>query len=194
LWIARLNTNCRIGPGTAYESQDVIESGAQAPIDGKNGEGTWFHVLPPGSSRACWVSIASGDIQGDLGSVPVIIVAPVVTPAPEPVNQPPVIQDFSASPSLILTDGTGCPAYSRTVTLTAVVSDDVGVDSVVAQWTLGTLSGETTLMPAGGNTYSGSIGPVTQVGTMSINLIARDTSGASASSGTQTVNVQNCIE
>ena len=128
LWIARLNTNCRIGPGTAYDSQDVIESGAQAAIDGKNSEGTWFRVLPPGSSRTCWVSTASGETQGDLGSVPVITVAPVVTPAPEPVNQPPVIQDFSASPSLILTDGTGCPAYSRTVTLTAVVSDDVGLE------------------------------------------------------------------
>jgi hypothetical protein len=95
---------------------------------------------------------------------------------------------------LILTDGTGCPSYLRTVTLTAVVTDDLGIDSVVAQWTLGSLSGETTLLPAGGNTYSGAIGPVTQVGTMAINLIARDTSGAPASSGPLAVNVQNCIE
>ena len=80
------------------------------------------------------------------------------------------------------------------MTLSAIVSDDAGIDSVVAQWTLGTLSGETTLLPAGGDNYSGSIGPVTQVGTMSINLIARDTSGASASSGPLTVSVQNCIE
>ena len=194
LWIARLNTNCRIGPGTAYDSRDVIESGAQAPIDGKNAEGTWFRVLPQGSSRACWVSTASGSTQGDLAGVPVITVAPVVTTAPEPVNQPPVILDFSASPSLILTDGTGCPTYSRTVTLTALVSDDIGIASVVAQWTVGSLSGETVLTPSGGDAFAGAIGPVTQVGTMSINLIARDASGASASSGPLTVNVQNCIE
>jgi len=194
LWIARLNTNCRAGPGTSYDSLNVISSGAQAPIDGKNAEGTWFRVLPQGSSRACWVSTASGDTQGDLGSVPVITVAPVVTPAPEPVNQPPMILDFSASPSLILTDGTGCPTYSRTVTLTALVSDDSGIASVVAQWTVGSLSGETVLTPSGGGAFAGAIGPVTQVGTMSINLIARDASGASASSGPLTVNVQNCIE
>lgn len=196
LWIARLNANCRIGPGTAYDSQDVIESGAQAPIDGKNSESTWFRVLPPGSSRTCWVSTASGEVQGDLASVPVIAVAPIATTTatPAPANQSPVIQDFAASPSLILTDGTGCPAYSRTVTLSAVVSDDAGIDSVVAQWSLGSLFGETTLLSAGGNNYSGSIGPVTQVGTMSIDLSVRDTSGASAQSGPRTVNVQNCIE
>jgi hypothetical protein len=195
-WVAKLNTNCRIGPGTAHDSRDVIESGAHALIDGKNAEGTWFRVLPPGSSRACWVSIASGVVQGDLSGVPVIAVAPIATTTAtsSPANQPPVIQDFAASPGLILTDGTGCPTYSRTVTLSAVVSDDIGLDSVVAQWTLGSLSGETTLLPSGGANYSGAIGPVTQVGTMSINLIARDTSGASAQAGPLTVNVQNCIE
>ena len=82
LWIARLNTNCRIGPGTAYDSQDVIESGAQAPIDGQNAEGTWFRVQPPGSSRTCWVSTASGEVQGDLSPVPVIAVAPIATASP----------------------------------------------------------------------------------------------------------------
>jgi hypothetical protein len=196
LWIARLNTNCRTGPGTAFDSLNVIESGAQAPIDGKNAEGTWFRVLPPGSSRTCWVSIASGEVQGELAGVPVINVAPpaTATPTPAPANQPPVIQDFTASPGLILTDGTGCPAYSRTVTLSAVVSDDAGIDSVVAQWSLGSLSGETTLQAAGGGSYSGAIGPVTQVGTMSIDLIVRDTSGVAAQSGPRTVNVQNCIE
>jgi hypothetical protein len=196
LWIARLNTNCRIGPGTAFDSQDVIESGAQAPIDGQNAEGTWFRVQPPGSSRTCWVSTASGDVQGDLSAVPVIAVALIATTtaSPAPANQPPVIQDFIATPSLILTDGTGCPAYSRTVTLSAVISDDAGLESVVAQWSLGSLSGEATLLLSGGGTYSGAIGPVSQVGTMSIDLIARDTSGALAQAGPRTVNVQNCIE
>jgi hypothetical protein len=193
LWIARLNTNCRLGPGTAFDSQDVIESGAQAPIDGQNAEGTWFRVQPPGSSRTCWVSTASGTVQGDLSDVPVISVARPATQTPA-VDLPPSIGDFTAAPGLILTEGTGCSSYSRTVTLGAVVDDDIGVASVVAQWTLGTLSGETTLVPAGGNTYSGSIGPVTQAGTMSIHLIARDTSGASAQSGPRTVTVQNCIE
>lgn len=193
LWVARLNTNCRLGPGTAFETQDVILSGAQAAIDGRNAESTWFRVLPPAGSRTCWVSTASGTVQGDLSSVPVINVPLPATSTPA-VDLPPAIGDFTAAPGLILTEGTGCSSYSRTVTLGAVVSDDSGVASVVAQWTLGTLSGETTLLPAGGNTYSGSIGPVTQVGTMSINLIARDTSGASAQSGPRTVTVQNCIE
>jgi hypothetical protein len=123
-------------------------------------------------------------------------VAPLATatPTPAPANQPPVIQDFTATPGLILTDGTGCPAYSRTVTLSAVAMDDIGIDSVVAQWSLGLLSGETTLLAAGGGSYSGAIGPVTQVGTMSIDLIVRDTSGVAALSGPRTVNVQNCIE
>jgi len=80
------------------------------------------------------------------------------------------------------------------VTLTALVSDDSGIASVVAQWTVGSLSGETVLTPSGGGAFAGAFGPVTQVGTMSINLIARDASGASASSGPLTVNVQNCIE
>ncbi len=135
-------------------------------------------------------------MQGELAGVPVISVAPVVTatPTPAPANQPPVIQDFTATPGLILTDGTGCPAYSRTVTLSAVATDDIGIDSVVAQWSLGSLSGETTLLAAGGGSYSGAIGPVTQVGTMSIDLIVRDTSGVAAQSGPRTVNVQNCIE
>lgn len=193
LWIARLNTNCRSGPGTAYDSQDVIEIGAQAPIDGKDDTGAWFRVLPPGSSRTCWAPTASGAVQGDLSGVPVISVPPPSTPTAA-IDQPPVIHDFSVSPALILTDGSGCPAYARTVTLGAVFSDEAGIGSVVAGWTLGTLSGETTLLPAGGDSYSGSIGPVTQAGTMSIELMVRDTSAASAQAEPRTVTVQSCIE
>lgn len=193
IWVARLNTHCRLGPGVAYESRDVIDGGAQATIDGRNPEGTWFRVQPPGSSHTCWVSNASGEVRGDLAGVPVVAAPPAVTPTGG-ADQPPVIQEFLVSPNLILTEGAGCPAYSRTVALSAVVSDDVGIGSVVAQWRLATLSGEAALAPAGGGSYTGAIGPVTQVGTMSISLIARDTSGASAQAGPRTVTVQSCIE
>lgn len=73
------DTNCRAGPGTAYEVDDTLFAGVQAAVRGRNAESTWLRILSPNLNRLCWIwaGQAGLEIQGELGPLPVVYVAPL---------------------------------------------------------------------------------------------------------------------
>ncbi|MBN2388858.1 MAG: hypothetical protein JXB85_17715 [Anaerolineales bacterium] len=85
--IARLNLNCRSGPGPAYHIDDTFFAGASAPIVGRNPESTWWYILSPNLNIHCWVWGEQVDIEGEVGEVQVVEVGP--PPTDEPTNEPP---------------------------------------------------------------------------------------------------------
>ena len=80
------NANCRFGPGTAYESDDVLLKGQIVPIEGRNADSSWWWVLR-GSNKHCWVSSITVNVSGDVSAVPLIAAPPLpsaATETPEP--------------------------------------------------------------------------------------------------------------
>lgn len=218
--VANQNANCRYGPSTAYQSVGFLLKGQHAPIVGRNSYGDWFVINLPGKTVSCWVSGVAVDVTGDTGQVAVVIPPELIisdTPEEEePITEPeepiitpptieqmiiipidtipPVISNLQASPNLILMQGPGCPTYSRVTLVSAAVSDEGGLGSVVANWSLAGQQGQNAMSPAGGGIYQASFGPLSTVGELSITVSAQDTAGNSATAGPVTVQVQNCIE
>jgi hypothetical protein len=90
------NANCRFGPGTAYESDDVLLEGQSVPIEGRNADSSWLWVLR-GPNKHCWVSVITVNVSGDLSAAPLIAVTllPAVT---ESFEAPPPLPDVTDSP------------------------------------------------------------------------------------------------
>jgi hypothetical protein len=107
---------------------------------------------------------------------------------------PPRISSPQASLPMILIVGAGCPTYSRTTVVSAAVTDEGGVSSVTARWSIGGEAGEVSMSPAGRGTYQAVIGPVNSVGQMMITISAADTAGNTAKAGPVVVQVLTCIE
>jgi len=133
---------------------------------------------------------------------PVITEPPVVTEPPPVEPEPPLVTDttppsfFSTgvSPDVILTNGSGCPNYERTITVAAAVSDESGLSSITAYWHIGGTENGQVDLQEGGLGYWATIGPVNTVGTMEVYITAWDTFGNVAQSDTMYVTVNNCIE
>jgi len=62
--------NCRMGPGTAYEVVTRLAVGGQYPINGRNGDSTWWYVNVPASGQFCWVWGDLVETNGDTSNVP----------------------------------------------------------------------------------------------------------------------------
>jgi hypothetical protein len=120
--------------------------------------------------------------------VDVIIPDPIVID-----TTPPNFYSTGVAPDTILTESGGCPTYSRTVTVAAVVVDETEVGRVYAKWSIGGESGqvEMTMAYLG---HAGTIGPVHTTGDLSITIYAQDTSGNPAPPETHHVTVFDCIE
>ncbi len=127
--------------------------------------------------------------------LPVTIITDTPEPdTPEPDTTAPGIGGLSTDPSLILTQGSGCTSYSRTTTIQATVTDNIGVNLVNASWNVGEESGQVPLTRVDGNIFQGVIGPVNTIGTLNISISAWDAAGNSNSAVAPGVTVQNCIE
>jgi len=128
--------------------------------------------------------------------VPVITTfTPVPSPSsPPPDTTPPKINSAFVIPNAILTEGGGCPDYSRTVGVNVVATDETGVFRVSASWDIGgTEFGEIVLSAVGGDAYQGAIGPVHTVGTMVVYVSVLDAAFNITSTDAFFIDVQNCI-
>jgi len=111
------DSNCRSGPGTAYEPVTSFNQGETVSIKGQNGgEPRWWLVsISDSSNWQCWVSDVTGETSGQLGEVPIVVVAEPTTVTPTftatievPVYHPPVItsvsfrEEWSSSGKLIV--------------------------------------------------------------------------------------------
>jgi hypothetical protein len=78
-------TNCRAGPGTAYEVVAHADPGVALPVEGRNVENSWLYVHLPGGMR-CWVDKSMGSVQGDVDGVVILPAPPLPETEPELFN------------------------------------------------------------------------------------------------------------
>ncbi|MFV1948558.1 MAG: Ig-like domain-containing protein [Anaerolineales bacterium] len=195
---AKKNTSCRQGPDGLFEVSGYLLQGESADALGRLTDGSWIQVQLPETNYICWIAANQLNFDPDLlDTLPAVepppLPDPIITDTPEPDISAPAISGLSTNPALILTQSGGCPTYSRTTTVQAAVTDDVGVDLVTANWNVGGQSGQITLFRADGNIYQGDIGPVNNTGTLNITVTAWDEAGNSSSAGAPDVTVINCI-
>lgn len=105
---AKMNANCRAGPGTVYNETGFVSKGYTAEIVGRNEEGTWLNLINPNGKGSCWASIIAFEIQFDLDPLPVAL-------APAPPSSSDQGESGEAKPK-------GCTVTSPLNNLTRCVS------------------------------------------------------------------------
>lgn len=201
---ATQNGNCRSGPSLEYDILSSLIEGQVAEITGRSVDGNWWQIDPGIGGEICWIAGYIVETSGYLGGIAVVEAPPlpvkIITQTPTPTvappvdTTPPIFYSTGVSPDSILTDGTGCPGYERTITAAALAADEGGLNYVKAYWNIGGSESGQVSLTEGSLGHWGIIGPVNTVGTMQVYFIAQDTSGNTAQSGTLYVTVQNCIE
>jgi hypothetical protein len=78
-----LNANCRIGPAKAYEIVDSLLAGNAFPAGGRNEDKNWVYILVQGNG--CWISLATGQVNGRIDLLPFHPYPPLPTGTPTPV-------------------------------------------------------------------------------------------------------------
>lgn len=76
-------TNCRTGPGKAYEIVSVLHTEKRVDVLGRNAESTYWVVQNPAGSGSCWVWGNHASLSGPVSSVPVAAIPPTPTPTPK---------------------------------------------------------------------------------------------------------------
>jgi hypothetical protein len=78
-----VDTNCRVGPGKAYDYIGGLFVGQTAEVYGKNPGGDYFYIrLPDNPNIYCWVTGQYATITGNASVLPVFTPPPTPTPAP----------------------------------------------------------------------------------------------------------------
>ncbi len=193
---ATLNTNCRAGPGKAYDAVDVLPQGKTVPVEGRNAENSWFWIRASATTH-CWVSIASVVLQGDLNKVTILAASEITVPPPvqKPAQDttPPVISNVSINPTSIEQKGCGSP---DTFTISATVTDASGIGNVTYELHgPGPMDGgDGYLQPGGGDSYQATVGPISgSTGSWSVRISAVDMANNSSHAGPWTIQIM-CIQ
>ena len=194
--VAKMNGNCREGPGTLYDASGTLMEGQQAQLQGRLADNSWLLIALLGSSSNCWISASVVEVQGDLTKVQLAAAPqpPAAAEQPPPVDVlPPGQIEIDSPPSFYKIDvaRNACPA--NTVTVAAVVSDDKGVQGVVANWSLSSGESGQVNLGEGWLGYVATIGPTTE-GTMHIRMVARDTAGQLATSNWLLLDFKRCLD
>jgi len=195
--IAKMDANCREGPGTAYDTYGSLLQGQKAEITGRLADNSWWLVLLAGRSTNCWIAASVVDVEGDLNDVQIVAASELPAggepPSADVIESPPIAVD-SAPPSFDNIDAALADCPSRIVTVAAAVGDDIGLSSVTANWSMdGDGSGQVQLS-LGYLAYWATIDPGDAEGTMRVRILATDTSGNTATSDWLLVGVQACID
>lgn len=185
---AKMNANCREGPGTTYEVYGNLLEGEEAPVKGRLADNSWLLIALEGRSSNCWVSASTVEVGGNLGNIEVVS-------APSQPYQPPVDvlppEQIDTTPPAIFgaaTDKSSMCA-SDTVRSNVVAVDDGGISYVYASWTVtnnhgvvvesGTVNYVPISSQPGG--YTGVFGPFSTSGTLTINGVVVDNAGNTVS-------------
>ncbi|MBW6465739.1 MAG: hypothetical protein K0B06_04480 [Brevefilum sp.] len=76
----RVDTNCRTGPGQAYEILTILRIGKIAEVIGRNAAGTYWVIKNPTSAGHCWVWGNYASLTGPIASL--LVWDPPPTPTP----------------------------------------------------------------------------------------------------------------
>jgi hypothetical protein len=88
---AKMNANCRAGPGTAYNEWGYALKDDIVEVVGRNEDGTWLNVLNPHGAGKCWLSIFALDLPFDVNGLPAVSY-PTPPPSDDGGEQPPAAQ------------------------------------------------------------------------------------------------------
>jgi hypothetical protein len=76
-------TNCRVGPGKAYDRVGALLVGQAAEVVGRNDLGTYWYIRNPGRSGGfCWLWGEYATVTGNFAVLPVFTPPPTPTPVP----------------------------------------------------------------------------------------------------------------
>jgi RNA polymerase sigma factor (sigma-70 family) len=127
-------------------------------------------------------------VPPSIGGPPVTLAPPTV--APTAPNQAPSVGATSRSPAGSMQ--TSCNPANDTRTISVTASDDRGVAQVLLRWTqAGGGSGQKP-MTRSGSTWTATLGPFANPGTVTYRVAATDTDGASTTSSPASVGVDPC--
>jgi RNA polymerase sigma-70 factor (ECF subfamily) len=116
--IARMNANCRFGPGAVYDVVGYLLEGQRAAVAGRDAGSTWWWIDRVDGFGRCWIWDDLVEREGDFRQVPVVPAPP--TPTPPDGTAPQV--SISHSPQ-----GSGHPLSNELVTFSASASDPGGI-------------------------------------------------------------------
>lgn len=78
-----VDTNCRIGPGQAYDWGGGLQVGEMAEVVGRDPSGEYYYIRNPDVPASfCWLWGRYATISGDTSSLAVMTPPPTPTPAP----------------------------------------------------------------------------------------------------------------
>ncbi len=78
------NTNCRVGPGKAYDIIGALRVGETAEIVGKYPDSNYWIIFEPNVGRECWLWGYYAVVSGDTDQLTVYVPPPLPTPTPTP--------------------------------------------------------------------------------------------------------------
>jgi predicted phage tail protein len=171
---ANADANCRSGPDTYFDVDDVLKKGMTVPIEARSPDDSWVYIREPsGWGGHCWVSVSVGVLTGNLHSVPVRQ-GPAVPTTPVPVEPtqteeiivvvPPQVS-ISLADAQLLTNGNPCTNHPTTTIATAHVNSIGTISSVMVYWDVNGESGSAVMRAMGGGNYQTTIGPFNNYGT-----------------------------
>ncbi|NIS79556.1 MAG: hypothetical protein GTO14_04965 [Anaerolineales bacterium] len=90
LWVSvSVDTNCRAGPGEAYEYLGALLIGEKAEVIARNSGGTYFYIYNPDfPPEFCWLWGQFADVEGEVSILPVFTPPPPPAPTPTPTPTP----------------------------------------------------------------------------------------------------------
>ncbi|MBN2386291.1 MAG: hypothetical protein JXB85_04670 [Anaerolineales bacterium] len=78
-----VGTNCRVGPGQAYDQVGALVPGQEAEVVARHPQGTYWYIRNPSNPSAfCWLWGQYATVTGDTSGLPVFTPPPTPTPAP----------------------------------------------------------------------------------------------------------------
>jgi uncharacterized protein YgiM (DUF1202 family) len=77
-----VDTNCRSGPGKAYDILTILRIGKTAEVVARNYNSSYWVINNPLGSGQCWVWGYYADVTGPAASLPVWDNPPTPTPTP----------------------------------------------------------------------------------------------------------------
>lgn len=75
-------TNCRVGPGRAYDRVGALLIGQVAEVIGRNQAGNYWYIREPSRNVTCWLWGEYATVTGNIGVLPVYTPPPTPTPMP----------------------------------------------------------------------------------------------------------------
>ena len=82
------NTNCRTGPGLAYENIGALLIGQKGIVVGKNTSTGYWIINNPGKTGTCWLFPQYATVTGNTANLQEYSIPPTPTPSPTPTFTP----------------------------------------------------------------------------------------------------------